>query len=74
MVGEGGEKLSKRGGGLSLEALRDDGVEPAAVISYLARIGSSQPVEPVWSLDEAAKGFAPDEPAMRTVEVEAFCS
>lgn len=57
MVGPGGEKLSKRIGGLSIAEMREQGVEPAALISWLARIGSSRPVEPVRSLDEAAAGF-----------------
>lgn len=57
MVGENGEKLSKRLGGLAVHELRDAGVEPMAVIAYLARLGSSQPVEPVADLSEAAAGF-----------------
>lgn len=57
MVGEAGEKLSKRAGGLSAAELRDAGVEPAALLSYLARIGSSAPVVPVWRLEDAAEGF-----------------
>lgn len=57
MTGEGGEKLSKRLGGLAIGELRDAGVEARAVIAYLARLGSSQPVEPVMSLQDAAEGF-----------------
>lgn len=57
MTGEGGEKLSKRLGGLAIGELREAGVEARAVIAYLARLGSSQPVEPVMSLQEAAEGF-----------------
>ncbi|MEX2518554.1 MAG: glutamate--tRNA ligase [Paracoccaceae bacterium] len=57
MVAEDGGKLSKRGGALSIAELRGEGVEPTAVLSYLARIGSSQPVEPIWSAAEAAPGF-----------------
>jgi glutamyl-tRNA synthetase len=40
-----GEKLSKRAGALSLEALRDDGIEPMAVLSLLAKLGTSDPIE-----------------------------
>ena len=57
MTGEGGEKLSKRLGGLAIEELREAGVEARAVIAYLARLGSSQPVEPVTGLQEAADSF-----------------
>lgn len=42
---EGG-KLSKRLGSLSVEALRDEeGIEPMAIISLLARLGTSDPIE-----------------------------
>src|SRR5882757_1875244 len=57
LVGAGGEALSKRLGSLSLESLRDDGVEPLAVASYLAKIGTSDPVEPRLSLGELAEEF-----------------
>jgi glutamyl-tRNA synthetase len=57
LVGAGGEALSKRLGSLSLESLRDDGIEPQAVTSYLAKIGTSDPVEPRLSLGELAQEF-----------------
>ncbi len=57
MTGEGGEKLSKRLGGLAIGELRDAGLEPRAVIAYLARLGSSQPVEAVMSMQDAADKF-----------------
>ena len=57
LVGAGGEALSKRLGSLSLAALREDGIEPLAVASYLAKIGTSDPVEPRLSLDELAAEF-----------------
>jgi glutamyl-tRNA synthetase len=50
-------KLSKRLGSYGAEQLRAEGVEPMAMLSVLARIGTSQPVEPVASLDELAAGF-----------------
>jgi glutamyl-tRNA synthetase len=50
-------KLSKRLGSYGAEHLRAEGVEPMAMLSVLARIGTSQPVEPVASLDELAAGF-----------------
>jgi glutamyl-tRNA synthetase len=50
-------KLSKRLGSYGAEHLRAEGVEPMAMLSVLARIGTSQPVEPARSLDELATGF-----------------
>jgi glutamyl-tRNA synthetase len=39
-------KLSKRLGSLGVEHFRDEGIEPQAIIALLARIGTSDPVEP----------------------------
>jgi glutamyl-tRNA synthetase len=50
-------KLSKRLGSYGAEHLRAEGVEPMAMLSVLARIGTSQPVEPVASLDALARDF-----------------
>jgi glutamyl-tRNA synthetase len=49
---EGG-KLSKRAGSLSLEELRGEGIEPMAVLSLLAKLGTSDPIE-----------IRPDKPAL----------
>jgi len=57
LVGASGEALSKRLGSLSLEQLREDGVEPQAVASYLAKIGTSDSIEPRLSLGELAGEF-----------------
>ena len=57
LVGAGGESLSKRLRSLSLEALRADGIEPMAVNSLLARLGTSKPVEPFQSLWEIVESF-----------------
>jgi len=57
LVGASGEALSKRLGSLSLEQLRGDGVEPMAVASYLAKIGTSDSVEPRLALGELAAEF-----------------
>ena len=57
LVGASGEALSKRLGSLSLEQLRGEGMEPLAVASYLAKIGTSDPVEPRLSLGELAQEF-----------------
>jgi glutamyl-tRNA synthetase len=50
-------KLSKRLGSYGAEQLREEGVEPMALLSLLARIGTSQPVEPVADLDAMASSF-----------------
>ena len=50
-------KLSKRLGSYGAEHLRDEGVEPMALLDVLARIGTSEPVEPIVSLDELAESF-----------------
>ena len=50
-------KLSKRLGSYGAEHLREEGVEPMALLDLLARIGTSQPVEPIASLEELAAGF-----------------
>ena len=50
-------KLSKRLGSYGAEHLREEGVEPMALLSLLARIGTSQPVEAAASLDALAAGF-----------------
>src|SRR5437764_2757107 len=50
-------KLSKRLGSYGAEQLREDGIEPTALLDVLARIGTSQPVEPITSLDELAATF-----------------
>ena len=57
LSGPGGEKLSKRLGALSLRDLRAQGVEPMALLSLMARLGSSRPVELAGSLEELAAGF-----------------
>ncbi|MBO6603008.1 MAG: glutamate--tRNA ligase [Roseicyclus sp.] len=57
LTGPQGEALSKRLGTLALRDLRATGVEPLALLSHMARIGSSQPVELAGSLEELADGF-----------------
>jgi glutamyl-tRNA synthetase len=49
-------KLSKRLGSYGAEHLREEGVEPLAMLDVLARIGTSQPVEPL-NLGELVDGF-----------------
>ena len=49
-------KLSKRLGSYGVQHLREEGVEPLAMLDVLARIGTSQPVEPL-TLGELASAF-----------------
>ncbi|MGR3479156.1 glutamate--tRNA ligase [Salipiger marinus] len=57
LTGPQGESLSKRLGVLSIRDLREAGIEPEALLSLMARLGSNQPVELRLSLDEIADGF-----------------
>lgn len=57
LTGAKGEELSKRLGTLSLRDLRAAGVAKEALLSLMARLGSSRPVELKMSLDELAEGF-----------------
>jgi len=57
LVGSGGEALSKRIGSLSLREIRESGIEPLALDSYLAKTGTSDPVELRGSLEELAHEF-----------------
>jgi len=56
LVGSEG-KLSKRLGSLGCDAFRETGIEPVAIAALLARIGTSQPVEPVTDLAPLIAGF-----------------
>ncbi|MDE2631485.1 MAG: glutamate--tRNA ligase [Alphaproteobacteria bacterium] len=58
LVGAGGEALSKRLGSLSLRLLREDGIEPLAAVSYLAKTGTSDPIVPHTTISELIEGFA----------------
>ena len=57
LTGPQGEALSKRLGTLALRDLRERGVEPMALLSLMARLGSSDPVELRSNMDELAEGF-----------------
>jgi len=50
-------KLSKRLGSYGAEHLREEGVEPMALLSLLARIGTSEPVEALPSIESLAATF-----------------
>ena len=54
---EGG-KLSKRLGSLSLCDLKvEEGLEPMAVVSLLARLGTSDPIEPFTDIEKIIESF-----------------
>ena len=57
LTGPLGEALSKRLGVLALRDLREQGVEPMALLSHMARLGSSDPVELRGSMEELVEGF-----------------
>jgi len=57
LTGPRGEALSKRLGTLSLRDFRAQGVEPMALLSLMARLGSSDPVELRHSVEELVEGF-----------------
>lgn len=50
-------KLSKRLGSLGVDHFREIGIEPQAVSALLARIGTSDPVEPVADMAPLIAGF-----------------
>ena len=56
LVGAEG-KLSKRLGSLGCDAFREAGLEPEALLSLLARLGTSQPVEAVADPQALVAGF-----------------
>jgi glutamyl-tRNA synthetase len=60
LVGVGGVALSKRIGSLSLREIRETGIEPLALASYLAKTGTSDAIELRPSLDVLAEEFSFD--------------
>jgi glutamyl-tRNA synthetase len=70
-----GGKLSKRAGSISLENLRDDGIEPMSILSLLAKLGTSDPVEIRTSLAQLVEEFeigkfGRSQPKLDIVELE----
>lgn len=60
LVGADGEALSKRLGSLSVMDLRVQGYEPMAVLSHLAKIGTSDPVEARLQFAQLVEEFSFD--------------
>lgn len=56
LVAPGGAKLSKREGGASVADVRGRGLEPEALVSYLARLGTSDAIA-VLPMDALIAGF-----------------
>ncbi len=57
LTGPQGEALSKRLGTLALKDLREAGIAPMAILSLMARLGSSDPVELRANIGEIVEGF-----------------
>lgn len=57
LIGADGHALSKRLGTLSIETFRNDGIEPMAVLSHAALLGTSDAIEPHTSIKELAELF-----------------
>ncbi|MEM6324860.1 MAG: glutamate--tRNA ligase [Pseudomonadota bacterium] len=57
LTGPQGEALSKRLGTLALRDLRAQGIEPTALLSLMARLGSADPVELRGDMAELIEGF-----------------
>ncbi len=53
MNGDDGKKLSKRHGAVAIDAFREDGYIPAAMMNFLALLG--------WSFDDKTTVMSPDE-------------
>jgi glutamyl-tRNA synthetase len=57
LTGPQGEALSKRLGTLALRDLRAQGIQPFALLSLMARLGSSDPVEMRTDMESLIEGF-----------------
>ena len=57
LIGADGQGLSKRLGSLSIEQMREGGLEPAAITSLLAKLGTAEPVLPQPDIMALAKTF-----------------
>ena len=57
ILGDDGQKLSKRHGAVSVMQYDDDGYLPEAVLNYLARLGWSHGDEELFSMDQFVQWF-----------------
>ena len=60
LTGADGKGLSKRLGSLSIGSMREDGLEPMAVVSHAALLGTSDSIHPCQDYSELVAGFALD--------------
>ncbi|GHM58100.1 MAG: glutamate--tRNA ligase 1 [Candidatus Mesenet longicola] len=54
----GEDKISKRKGGLNIRYLKEDGLEPMAINSYLAKIGTSDVIKAQTSMKSLVESFS----------------
>lgn len=57
LIGSDGQALSKRLGALSIESFRAEGLEPMAVVSHAALVGTSDAIEPHRTVEELVELF-----------------
>ncbi len=57
LVGSDGKGLSKRLGSLSIASMREAGLEPMAVVSHAALLGTSDNIHPCADIQELVDGF-----------------
>jgi glutamyl-tRNA synthetase len=60
LTGADGKGLSKRLGSLSIASMREGGLEPMAVVSHAALLGTSDNIHPCADYTELVEGFALD--------------
>jgi len=57
ILGADRSRLSKRHGATSVQAFRDAGILPEALVNYLARLGWAHGDQEIWTRDELARTF-----------------
>lgn len=71
LSGTEGEKLSKRIGSLAIGDMRDEGgFEPMSIISFLARLGTSEPIEAFANVQPLIDTFSFDKFSRGTPKVD----
>lgn len=57
LMDKDGSALSKRLGSLGVKDLRAEGIEPLAICGFMARLGTSLPIQPFFTMEEIADQF-----------------